>query len=135
LRHRGPGDIPIAAGWYDLRTHEIVVILGETSDAQTAKTLFHEIAHAILHGDGEHHATPTAEVEAESTAFVVAHALGFDTSAYSLPYVATWATRSDEKHPTRAVAAVGERIRKAAAQILTALMPQAEAEQSQQEAA
>lgn len=126
LRHRGPGDHPLAAGWFDLRTHQIVVILGETPPAQQLKTLLHEVAHAILHGDGEHHATPTAEVEAESTAFVAAHALGLDTAAYSLPYVATWALAGDEKEPTKAVAAAGERIRKAAGVILAALIPTAE---------
>lgn len=125
LRHRGPGDHPHAAGWFELKTHQIVVILGEAPQAQQLKTVLHEVAHAVLHGDGEHHATPTAEVEAESTAFVVSHALGLDTGAYSLPYVATWALASDVKEPTKAVAAVGERVRKAAAVILSALCPTA----------
>lgn len=136
LRHRGAEDHPAAAGWYELRTREIVVILGETSPAQQLKTLMHEVAHSILHGDGEHHATPTAEVEAESTAFVVAHALGFDTSAYSLPYVATWALAGDQKQPTKAVAAAGERIRKAAGAILAVLVPEAQDDNvNEQEAA
>jgi hypothetical protein len=64
LGHGGTGDHPAAAGWYELRTREIVVILGETSPAQQLQTLMHEVTHSILHGDGEHHATPTAEVEA-----------------------------------------------------------------------
>lgn len=123
LRHRGPGDHPHAAGWYDLRTHAVVVITDETPPAQQLKTLLHEVAHAVLHGDGEHHATPTAEVEAESTAFVVAHALGLDTAAYSLPYVATWALAGNEEQPTKAVAQVGERVRNAAGTILGALFP------------
>jgi antirestriction protein ArdC len=127
LRARGPEDSERAAGWYDLRTHHIVVVTGEAPEAQTLKTLLHEVAHAVLHGDGEHHATPTAEVEAESTAFVVAHALGLDTAAYSLPYVATWALAGDEKEPTKAVAQVGERVRRAAGIILAALFPNSDA--------
>ena len=123
LRGRLPGDPDHAAGWFDLGTHQIVVVLGESPPAQQLKTVLHEVAHAVLHGDGEHHATATAEVEAESTAFVVAHALDLDTSAYSLPYVATWALASNVKDPTRAVAAVGERVRKAAAVLLGALFP------------
>ena len=122
LRVRGAEDSP-AAGWFELRTHEIVVITGEGSEAQQLKTLLHEVAHALLHGDGEHHAVPTAEVEAESTAFVVAHALGLNTGSYSIPYVATWALAGDQKEPLQTVAAVGERIRKAAATLLNALIP------------
>lgn len=121
LRNRRPGDHPTAGGWFDLNTHQIVVISSEVPAAQQIKTLLHEVAHAILHDDGEHHATSTAEVEAESTAFVVSHALGLDTAAYSLPYVATWALEGQTKEPTRAVAAVGERVRKAAVVMLSAL--------------
>lgn len=125
LRAREATDPQSAGGWFDLQTHQIVVITGERSEerseAQHLKTLFHEVAHALLHGDGAHHAVPTAEVEAESTAFVVAHALGLDTASYSIPYVATWALAGDQKEPTRIVAAVGERIRKASATILNAL--------------
>lgn len=135
LRHRGAGDPAGALGWFDLTTHQVVVLLGESSPATQLKTLLHEVAHAVLHGDGEHHATATAEVEAESTAFVVAHALGLDSSVYSLPYVATWATRTDEKEPTKAVAAVGERVRKAAAIILGALCPETQASDEEQAAA
>ena len=122
LRPRETGDHRTAEGWFHKPSKQIVVITGEKSEAQTLSTLLHEVAHAVLHGD-EHHATPTAEVEAESTAYVVSHALGLDTAAYSLPYVATWANRSDEKNPTKAVARVGERIRKAANIILEALCP------------
>ena len=123
LRQRVSSDHSTAAGWFDLTTHQIVVIVDESPLAQQLKTVLHEVAHAVLHGDGEHHATPTAEVEAESTAFVVAHALGLDTSVYSLPYVATWALAGGIKEPTRVVAAVGERVRKAAALMLAGLLP------------
>ncbi|MGA3149909.1 MAG: ArdC-like ssDNA-binding domain-containing protein [Acidimicrobiales bacterium] len=57
--------------------------------AQQVKTLAHEIAHAFLHHDGADRRL--AELEAESTAFVVCRSLGLDTGLYSFGYVATWA--------------------------------------------
>jgi hypothetical protein len=51
-----------------------------------------ELAHVWLHdpADGTHH-RGTAEVEAESVAYIVCHAAGLDTGDYTLPYVAVWA--------------------------------------------
>ncbi|MEO7016746.1 MAG: hypothetical protein ABI130_08145 [Leifsonia sp.] len=52
---------------------------------QAAKTLIHEAAHIELgHIDG------LMETEADSVAYVVAGILGFDTSAYSIGYIAGW---------------------------------------------
>jgi hypothetical protein len=59
------------------------------SPAQRVKTLAHEIGHALLHEKYDNR--PLAEMEAESTAYVVCKALGLDTSDYSFGYVATWA--------------------------------------------
>lgn len=59
------------------------------SARQRVKTLAHELAHAILHetvGDRS-----VAELEAESTAYVVCQHLGIDTAEYTFGYVATWA--------------------------------------------
>lgn len=61
--------------------------------AQAAKTLAHEIAHALLHEGCDDRAL--AELEAESTAYVVCRHLGLDTSDYSLGYVSTWAGGTD----------------------------------------
>ena len=82
----------------------------------------HEVAHALLHPLGDPHGTPEREVEAESTAFVVCHALGLDTGAASFPYVASWA-RGD--NALDMVAASGERIAKTARRLLDALVPDA----------
>lgn len=67
------------------------------SGAMLCKTLAHEIAHVRL-GHEELGATyrlrdvrGRAEVEAESVAYVVMHALGLTVDEYSLDYVATWA--------------------------------------------
>jgi antirestriction protein ArdC len=59
------------------------------SPAQRVKSLIHEIAHARLH-EGQLD-RPLAELEAESTAYVVCRGLGMDTDAYSFGYVAIWA--------------------------------------------
>ena len=55
--------------------HRIRVEIGN-SPLQQVKTLAHEIAHAILHEKYSDRAL--AELEAESTAFVVCQALGLD---------------------------------------------------------
>lgn len=88
--------VPGAAnGYCDHATGRIVI--EETNDpAQRFKTLAHEVAHAVLHGpNGPDMSSAEREVEAESTAFVLASMLGFDTAAYSVGYVATWASRDD----------------------------------------
>ena len=66
------------------------------SEAQTIKTLVHEIAHAKLHAlpveggiiVGAHEKDRrTREVEAESVAYTVCQYLGLDTSDYSFGYI------------------------------------------------
>lgn len=92
--------------------------------AQRVKTLAHEIAHALLHETVESRAL--AELEAESTAYVVCHALGIDTSEYSFGYVTTWAGGGDLA--ILGIKASCERIQKAAATILRAFEPPPEVE-------
>lgn len=71
-----------------------VVVDADLSPAQAAKTLLHEAAHVLLHSDDEageyvrHRGIK--ETEAESVAYVTAGALGLDTSAYSIGYIAGW---------------------------------------------
>ena len=84
------------------------------SPTQRVKTLAHEIAHALLHEKCNNRRV--AELEAESTAYVVCQALGLDTSSYSFAYVASWAGGGEQ-------AIVGiknscDRIQKTAATIL-----------------
>ncbi len=85
--------------------------------AQRVKTLVHELAHAILHA--EFSDRPLAELEAESTAYVVCQALGLETGGYSFGYVATWAGGSDAA--VAGIRASGERIQSAAGRVLAAL--------------
>ncbi len=109
-------------------TYELHRIRVEATNslAQRVKTLVHEITHALLH---EGHANRAlAELEAESTAYVVCQALGIDSSGYSFGYVATWAGGGDQ-----AIAGIGAscaRIQKSAATILRAFEPAGEQEQA-----
>ena len=62
-----------------------------------------------------------AELEAESTAYVVCQALGLDTSDYSLGYIASWAGGGEQA--IAGIKASGERIQKTASAILRAFEP------------
>jgi antirestriction protein ArdC len=97
-------------------THELHRIRVEISNspAQRMKTLAHEIGHALLHEQFDNRAL--AELEAESTAYVICQALGLDTSDYSFGYVAGWAGGGEQ-----AIAGIKGscgRIQKAAASVL-----------------
>jgi antirestriction protein ArdC len=121
LRSRQDGDPGSALGWYNSKTKHIVVLTEGQSRAQQFSTLCHEVAHALLHPAGHPHGAPEREVEAESTAFVICHALGLDTSKASFPYVAAWASRDRDEDPLKIIAASGQRIATAAMLILNAL--------------
>ncbi len=85
--------------------------------SQRVKTLAHELAHGFLHAQVVSRAE--AELEAESVAFVVCHALGIDSGCYSFGYLATWAGGGDSA--VVALRAAAGRIERAARAILDAL--------------
>lgn len=89
-----------ANGFFSTKRKLIVVKEG-MSEAQTIKTLIHEISHAILHDreDGEEKDADrrTREVQAESVAYTVCSALGLDTSDYSFGYIAGWSEGKELK--------------------------------------
>lgn len=87
--------------------------------AQRVKTLAHELSHALLHERFDNRAL--AELEAESTAYVVCQALGLDTSDYSFGYVATWTGGGEQA--IAGIKASCERIQNSAAIILRAFDP------------
>ena len=115
-------DLGTANGCYYPATHSIALAAGLSEDAR-AKTLCHEIAHAILHRRTDR-TRQEQEAEAEGTAFVVAAWAGLDTSSYSFAYVADWAGRDDAAALVRQT---GSTIQRAAAKIIAALDPAAEA--------
>lgn len=92
--HREP--LASASGYTDPDSHR-VTLAENLAVEQAAKTLIHETAHIQLRhiDDVEEYRTHRGrmEVEAESVAFIVAGLSGFDTSAYSVGYIAGW---SDE---------------------------------------
>ena len=124
LRPRLIGDPSKARGWYVPSSRQIVIVTGEQSDASNFRTLAHEVSHALLHPKGDHHSTPEREVEAESPAFVVCHALGLDCSESSFPYVAEWAHGTEA---AKQLANTGQRILTAATRLLEVLAPEAAA--------
>lgn len=91
-----------AKGYYSDADKEICIQVG-MGESQTIKTMIHEVAHAMLHNsdfmkqNGEEKDRLTKETEAESIAFTVCSALGIDTSDYSFPYVASWASSKEMK--------------------------------------
>lgn len=105
-----------ANGYTDPKTRRIVVD-SEIPAAQQAKTLIHEAAHALLHADlktGQYvQHRGLYETEAESAAYVVAAALGWDTAAYSVGYVTGWSEGEAET-----LQAAGANVLKAAHTIL-----------------
>lgn len=93
-------DIPGATkkGYFSNMEGRIVIRPG-MSQAQTLKTMIHEVAHAKLHAepieaalfpDEQKKDRHTKEVEAESVAYVVCQHFGVDTSDYTFGYVAGW---------------------------------------------
>lgn len=96
-REEIPGEVN---GYTTMDGTRRIVVDAELSDAQAAKTILHEAAHALLHVDdepGEYVAhRGLKECEAESVAYIVAGILGLDTSAYSVGYVAGWTQGNTE---------------------------------------
>lgn len=112
-----------AKGFFSPLEQRIVIRPG-MSQAQTLKTLIHEITHAKLHdpalNDGKKRARGQKEVEAESVAYVVCRHLGLDTSEYSFGYVAGWSKSKELDELKEALST----IQVTAAEIIQAVRPQ-----------
>ena len=82
-------------GWCDFTNKELVIDKN-MPNAQTIKTIIHEIGHMFAHEDFSQ-GLPRAlkETEAESIAYVVSHHLGIDTSSYSIGYVTGWSNNEE----------------------------------------
>lgn len=109
-----------ANGLTDYLVHEVSVRM-DMDHAARVKTLGHELAHVMLHGPDNVEARlhrGIAEVEAESVALMVGAAHGMDTSAYTVPYVSSWAASVPGKNPVEVVQATADRVRAAAVEVL-----------------
>lgn len=96
-------DIPSSAkGYFSPKENKICIRQG-MSEMQTMKTCIHEMTHAELHDrqklkeEGRKISRETAEVEAESVAYIVCEYFGLDTSEYSFPYIAGWSSSQEMK--------------------------------------
>lgn len=105
--------VPVTEGPLPLGVHgayhhaeQRITLSPSMSQAQTVKTLVHEIAHAKLHAlpveggiiVGAHKKERrTREVEAESVAYTVCQYLGLDTGDYSFGYIAGWSSGKEQK--------------------------------------
>ena len=109
-----------AKGYYHTTEHRIALQEG-MSEAQTVKTLIHEMAHQRLHSHEkekpreERLNARSKEVEAESVAYTVCQHFGIDTSDYSFGYIAGW---SSGKETAELKESLGK-IRDAASEMIT----------------
>jgi hypothetical protein len=105
----------------DARPEAIVISNNPSlSGAQKLEVLAHEVGHALLHSGTEyrqHSPRSIRELEAESVAFCTLAALGFDTSAMSFGYIATWA-ESAGADAVKEIENSGQRILDASRRIL-----------------
>lgn len=120
-----------ANGITDFSTHEVSV-RRDMDEAAQVKTLAHEVGHVLLHSpearSGDDFAARDAalhrgiaEVEAESVALMIGAAHGLDTSAYTIPYVSSWASRVPGSDPVEVIQATAERVRNTAVRVLDRL--------------
>ena len=81
-------------GYYSVPENQIILRSNEMNKAQIIKTFLHEMAHAELHHadnpQKENLTRSTAELQAESVAYVVSSYYGIDTSEYSFNYLSGW---------------------------------------------
>jgi hypothetical protein len=101
----------------------IVITLNcHRSPLHKAKTMAHELAHALLHcGENYtgHDAKSSMELEAESVAFVTLQHFGIDSGDYSLGYISHWAASGADMEPVYAqLKKSGASIQKAANEII-----------------
>ena len=82
------GDLGSANGLTDFSSR-VVMLKSSLGCAQRAKTLAHEISHVQMHANGIV-SRPIAEIEAETSAYLIMADLGLETDSYSFPYITSW---------------------------------------------
>jgi antirestriction protein ArdC len=126
-----------ANGYYHL-VDKRIAIKKDLEEVHKLKTLIHEWGHSILHDrditkdqdQDDKVSQSVMELEAESTAFIVCHRLGIDTSDYSFGYLAGWGSG---ENAVELIKQSGERIQKASSEILDALLDEVEIKKEQEQ--
>ncbi|MBP3278925.1 MAG: hypothetical protein J6M44_08220 [Butyrivibrio sp.] len=90
-------DIQSGAKGYYHTTDKRIAIQKDMAELQTVKTCLHEITHAMLHADAPDISKNRKELEAEGTAYIVLKYMGYDTDAYSFPYLTGYTSDADMK--------------------------------------
>lgn len=116
-------------GYYSPAKHIIRIRKG-MPQAQAIKTTIHEIAHSLLHSPDalkDRRVTRCeAEMEAESTAYVVCKHFGLDTSDYSLGYITSWGSdilSKDKENGWKTFSQLLDRVLKVSKTIIEAIDP------------
>ncbi|MFS0969896.1 ImmA/IrrE family metallo-endopeptidase [Enterococcus thailandicus] len=68
---------------------EEIILNSRNTPTQNLATSIHELAHAKMHKFSELD-TPTKELQAEMTSYIVSKHFGMDTSEKAIPYIAGW---------------------------------------------
>ena len=109
-------DIQSGAKGYYHTTDKRIAIQKDMGELQTVKTCLHEITHAMLHADAPTEISKNRkELEAEGTACIVLKYMGYDTDAYSFPYLTGYTTDADMKELKASL----NTIRKTSSKIIT----------------
>jgi antirestriction protein ArdC len=100
---------PGRGGSYNLTTHAIVINKAASVN-QRVKTLVHELGHRLVRAEPHDDKAPMTydeeELVVESVAFTVCGSLGFDTSSYSIPYLASWSEGAELETIERAAGVI-----------------------------
>jgi antirestriction protein ArdC len=118
--HVEVGELPHETNGLCNHSTHTITLRSALAPAQQTKTLAHEIAHALLHGDGFDGPRAQAELEAESAAYIICGSLGLDTAQYSWGYLASWGADTDN------IRRSGHRIQQTAQAILAGIGVSAE---------
>ena len=94
------------ANGYFKPSENLIVVDRDMPNTQKIKTLIHECAHSLLHGEEMKieniedtsflSSRPDKECQAESVAYIVCNHLGIDSADYSFGYVAGWINQKPE---------------------------------------
>lgn len=95
----------------------MITVRVDNSPTHRITTLAHELSHALIHENESNR--QLAELEAESSAYVICQALGIDSSGYSFDYVTIWA--GDTTHAIIKIRTSAERIQRTAEAVLSSI--------------